>query len=178
MVLTRSLFSNWACKASKARFTSDCCTTSEIFAMLELCEIINTLTLFSVKTSKIRLTTSGTPTIPAPLISRIAALRIAVTALTTFFKGLASAVTSVPGKLGSAALLTRNGMFLSCSGVTASGCKTLAPKYAISMISRYESCSRFWASGTMRGSVVMTPSTSFQVQTSSAFKAAPRIVAV
>src|SRR5665648_151136 len=58
------------------------------------------------------------------------------------------------------------------------GCNTLAPKYESSMASIYDKTGIVVAVGTIRGSVVRIPCTSFHNQISSAPTAAPTIAAL
>src|SRR5450756_2639839 len=103
----------------------------------------------------------------APPIVSAVSFRIEVTALTGPAAG-ASLRTMVPGDSGRKALRIRMGMPASWTGATVMGWRTLAPNQASSMTSRYERAGTRTASGTSFGSAVMTPSTSFQIHTSSA----------
>mgnify|MGYP007103394881 CR=1 FL=1 len=69
---------------------------------------------------------------------------------------------------------TVTGMRASTAGWMVAGCSTLAPKAANSAASAKLRSGMGRASGTMRGSQVSTPSTSVQICTSSATRAAPK----
>ena len=70
------------------------------------------------------------------------------------------------------------GMPAAASGSWVAGCSTLAPKVASSAASSYVADASVRASGTMRGSAVMSPFTSVQISTRSASSAAPSSDAV
>jgi hypothetical protein len=92
--------------------------------------------------------------------------------------GVAAAVITVPGCAGSKVFFTRTGMPARTAGWMVLGCSTLAPKYASSAASSKDSAGMVWASGTTRGSALITPGTSVQISISSAPMAAPRMAAV
>ena len=75
---------------------------------------------------------------------------------------------SVPAFSGANVLRIQIGMPLRTAGAIVCGWMTLAPKYASSIASLYESESMTFASGTRRGSALSTPSTSVQMWISSA----------
>ena len=83
----------------------------------------------------------------------------------------------MPGSSGENVLRIHSGMPHGVTALIVFGCRTLAPKCASSAASRYEISGIVAAPGTRRGSAVISPSTSVQMITSSASRAAPRIVA-
>jgi len=86
--------------------------------------------------------------------------------------------TIVPGCSGLKVLATRMGMARERTGAMVLGCRTLEPKKASSMASSKLTSGRGKASGTMRGSALNTPSTSVQISTRSASRAAAARAAV
>ena len=81
----------------------------------------------------------------------------------------------VPGCVALNVLRIQSGMPRPTAGAIVCGWMTFAPKYASSMASLYDISSMILASGTWRGSPLMTPSTSVQMCTSSASSSAPKI---
>ena len=83
----------------------------------------------------------------------------------------------VPGCEALNVLRMRIGMPAPTAGAIVCGWITFAPKYASSIASLYDISSMIFASGTRRGSPLMTPSTSVQMCTSLASSNAPKIEA-
>ena len=83
----------------------------------------------------------------------------------------------VPGCEGLKVLRAMMGMPWVNAGAIVCGWITLAPKYASSIASLYESASITCASGTSRGSALSTPSTSVQITISPASSSEPKIEA-
>ena len=82
---------------------------------------------------------------------------------------------SEPGFSGAKVLRIQIGMPRPTAGAMVCGWMTLAPKYASSMASLYDSESMTLASGTRRGSADSTPSTSVQMWISVASSSEPKI---
>mmetsp|Transcript_17243 Transcript_17243/g.51675 ORF Transcript_17243/g.51675 Transcript_17243/m.51675 type:complete len:203 (+) Transcript_17243:300-908(+) len=89
-----------------------------------------------------------------------------------------SATIRVPGSSGAVEFRTLIGTLAVQAGITAAGWTTLAPKADSSAASSKVMSLTGFALGTTRGSVVMMPSTSFQIWISEASTAAPMTVAV
>mmetsp|Transcript_101055 Transcript_101055/g.253427 ORF Transcript_101055/g.253427 Transcript_101055/m.253427 type:complete len:202 (-) Transcript_101055:882-1487(-) len=104
-------------------------------------------------------------------------LLIAATRLSRLSTSAISATMRVPGSCGLMELRTLMGTLANHAGRMAAGCTTLAPKVDSSAASSKVSTPTGRAAGTTRGSVVMTPLTSFQICTSEARSAAPITVA-
>ncbi len=84
---------------------------------------------------------------------------------------------SVPALSAANVFLIQIGMRFCTAGAIVDGWITLAPKYASSIASLYESASMTCASGTSRGSALSTPSTSVQITISPASSSEPKIEA-
>ena len=82
---------------------------------------------------------------------------------------------SEPGFCGANVLRIQIGMPRPTAGAIVCGWITLAPKYASSIASLYDSASMTFASGTRRGSADNTPSTSVQMWISLASSSEPKI---
>ena len=119
-----------------------------------------------------------TPAVAGPRTVIRATSLIAVSAVTlpATFSGPEDVIL-VPGRSGAKVLRIQSGMPHFMIALRVFGCSTFAPKYASSAASRYEISGIVHAPGTSRGSAVCRPSTSFQIMTSSASKAAAKIVA-
>mmetsp|Transcript_115084 Transcript_115084/g.229194 ORF Transcript_115084/g.229194 Transcript_115084/m.229194 type:complete len:202 (+) Transcript_115084:243-848(+) len=89
-----------------------------------------------------------------------------------------SVTMRVPGTSGCKELRTLMGTLAFQAGMTAAGCTTFAPNIESSAASSKVNTSTCFAFGTMRGSMVRMPVTSFQICTSEACTAAPMTVAV
>ena len=89
--------------------------------------------------------------------------------------GVGAAQISEPGFSGAKVLRIQIGMPRPTAGAMVCGWITLAPKYASSMASLYDSESMTLASGTRRGSADSTPSTSVQMWISAASSSEPKI---
>jgi hypothetical protein len=118
----------------------------------------------------------GTPIMPAPSRFTSATCSMLVMPLTGRLE-LGCAQISVPAFSGANVLRIQIGMSRPTAGAMVCGWMTLAPKYASSMASLYDSESITWASGTRRGSADSTPSTSVQIWISTASSSAPKIEA-
>src|SRR5262249_58316071 len=121
--------------------------------------------------------TPGTPIIPRPSTDTIINDVIEVTVLTACWWTGVSAVINVPGASGANEFLMRIGIFSSAAGMIVLGWRTFAPKYDISAASLYDTRSQTDASGTMRGSAVMTPLTSVHIWISEALMQLPTMEA-
>ena len=104
----------------------------------------------------------GTPIMPAPSTFTIAMFSMLVMPLTGSLE-LGFAQISEPCFSGAKVLRIQMGMPRPTAGAMVCGWITLAPKYASSMASLYDSESMTLASGTRRGSADSTPSTSVQM---------------
>src|SRR5207245_8549838 len=100
---------------------------------------------------------------------------IAVSAFTPPSFGGTLGVILVPRRSGANVLRIQTGMPHGITARRVFGCKTLAPKYASSLASRYEISGMMHALGTRRGSAVSRPSTSVQMMNSLAPTAAHRL---
>jgi len=78
---------------------------------------------------------------------------------------------SVPGPSGSKVFFTMMGMPFDTTGCMVGGYTTRAPKCEISSASLYDMFSMVRAWGTIRGSAVIIPFTSVQIQSMRAFAA-------
>ena len=118
----------------------------------------------------------GTPIIPVP--SRLmSATRSMLVMPLTGSADVGRAQIRVPTPAGANVLRIQMGMPSLTAGAMVCGCSTLAPKYASSIASLYESESMTVASGTRRGSADSTPSTSVQMWISDAPSSAPKMEA-
>ena len=116
----------------------------------------------------------GTPIMPAPSTFTIAMFSMLVMPLTGSLES-GFAQISEPGFCGANVLRIQIGMPRPTAGAIVCGWITLAPKYASSMASLYDSESMTLASGTRRGSADSTPSTSVQMWISLASSSEPKI---
>ncbi len=137
-----------------------------------------TLTFLRASAPNSRMAMPGTPTMPSPSNRSRATREIEATPRTPFRAGGASSRIQVPGKSGFIVFLMTRGMFFVRAGWTVGGYTTFAPKCDNSMSSSYRRAAIEKAPGTIRGSALITPSTSVQISMAEASRAAPKIAAV
>ena len=117
----------------------------------------------------------GTPIMPAPSRFTSATPSMQVMPLTAIARGRLGADQRARLSPARTCCGSRSGCPCSTAGAIVCGWITLAPKYASSIASLYDSESMTFASGTRRGSALSTPSTSVQMWISSASSSAPKI---
>jgi hypothetical protein len=142
-----------------------------------LVAIMSTTISWRAKTSAMRSRKPYCSSIGAATMLTTAMRSLLVIDLTARSAGARRGTTVVPANSGRKLFRTRIGMPFPIAGTIVAGCSTLAPKKASSAASAKESVGTKRASGTMRGSALITPSTSVQIWISAAPSAAPKIAA-
>ena len=171
---SRNSGSNARRTTRSARSASPAGTAKQIECSELPCEIRMTEMPSSRSAPNSRCAVPGTPIMPAPSRLTSAMRSMLVIPLTSGSRSERSWI-SVPGRSAANVFLIQIGMRFCTAGAMVAGWMTLAPKYASSIASLYESVAITCASGTSRGSALSTPSTSVQITISQASSSEPKI---
>ncbi len=114
-------------RCSRARRAAGSGTAKQIDCSDDDCEMSETLIPWRCRASKVRAAMPGTPSMPLPATVTSACPEAAESAFTGYLSRVRRLEISVPAAVGSANGRTNTGMGRPETGMSARGCRTLAP---------------------------------------------------